>query len=26
VAYRSDRISGIVPITGITALWNITKK
>jgi len=26
IAYRSDRISGIVPITGITALWGITKK
>jgi peptide/nickel transport system substrate-binding protein len=26
LAYRADRISGIVPVTGLTVLWNIEKK
>jgi len=26
MAYRSDRIDGIVPVTGLTVLWNIDKK
>ncbi len=25
MAYRSDKISGIVPVTGLTVLWNIEK-
>lgn len=25
-AYRSDRLEGMVPITGLSVLWNITKK
>lgn len=25
MAYRSDKISGIVPVTGLTVLWNIAK-
>jgi peptide/nickel transport system substrate-binding protein len=26
LAYRADRIDGIVPNTGLTVLWGITKK
>jgi peptide/nickel transport system substrate-binding protein len=26
LAYRADRISGIVPNTGLAVLWGITKK
>jgi peptide/nickel transport system substrate-binding protein len=26
LAYRADRLSGIVPNTGLTVLWNIEKK
>ena len=26
MAYRADRIDGIVPVTGLTVLWNIEKK
>ena len=26
IAYRSDRVDGIVPNTGLVVLWNITKK
>ena len=26
LAYRADRIDGIVPNTGLAVLWNITKK
>lgn len=26
MAYRSDRIEGIVPVTGLSVLWNIEKK
>jgi peptide/nickel transport system substrate-binding protein len=26
LAYRSDRLEGIVPNTGLVVLWNITKK
>jgi peptide/nickel transport system substrate-binding protein len=26
LAYRSDRLEGIVPNTGLAVLWNITKK
>jgi peptide/nickel transport system substrate-binding protein len=25
MAYRSDKISGIIPVTGLTVLWNIEK-
>ena len=26
LAYRADRLEGIVPNTGLVVLWNITKK
>jgi peptide/nickel transport system substrate-binding protein len=26
LAYRSDRLDGIVPNTGLVVLWNITRK
>ena len=26
LSYRADRISGIVPNTGLAVLWGITKK
>ena len=26
IAYRADRISGIVPVTGLPVFWNIEKK
>ena len=26
LAYRADRLEGVVPNTGLVVLWNITKK